>query len=328
MLARGPPGAGFERDARGVSRALLGLMIAGCYGGGESLTLDVPAYEYRGTACTPDAACPIAVDGRVTIMMFHESGDTSSWEVPDRLEVDRPDVLEALVVGDGIVAHGRAPGLATLTVHQPGYEGALVASRGFRVEDVVESRIAPRQGGAELLQPDGRLRLLRQSQHTLRVERRGASGEILLGSTSDAWAISPAAATLAPAGDSGVQQIVETRDPETFTVTHGTTSLPIDVVAPSEVASLAIHVSDRPELVARDGETLRLPEHAHFTYVIDAFDAAGRYIAGEGADGDVVVTGPGLRYGGLERSFSAEIRDGVYTVALGGASMQVTLDFP
>ncbi|HEY5928410.1 MAG TPA: hypothetical protein VIV11_42280 [Kofleriaceae bacterium] len=310
-----------------MRHAAVFVMVAACgYGDGEGLYLGMVSYESR-AICEPER-CAIATGTSTELGVEHWISDTVEAAVVETIEVDRPDLLEVTASQHGVHIRGLAAGVAQLTVGQPGYKGPLELTRVIEVADAAAIQIVSYQTARHMPEPDGRKRLLAASKHALVLERIDAGGEPLLGDYEGTWTSSAPTAPLVSSGITGVLQIVEAAAPETFVVTTDVAQLPIDVVPVSDVASLRVFVKQRPHLAATDGQTIRMPEAASFAFEVEAFDAAGRFIAGRGAPEDLVVEGTNLYYAAADRGFSPEPRDSTLTVRVGAASMRVKLDYP
>jgi hypothetical protein len=299
--------------------------LAACYGDGEGFYLSETSFEPR--AQCDDEHCSLAAGRQVTLTAEHYSSDTVSAAAIASATVDRADALEVTAANDTVVLHGIAAGRAVLRLEQPGYKGPIVLERTIDVVNPQSQFIASRYGRATEA-PDGRLRILAGSRLTLSLERRGDDGAPLLGNNIDTWSTSSgAAAQLAPEGRTGVLQTLIAGDPEALTVTTSDVSTPIDVVPIDAVASLRVFVRERPELAATDGQTIRMPEAASYSFVVEAFDADGNVIEGAGRDFDVegATTFVGAPLG---RGFTVKPRDTTVRITIGPVTAVVKLDYP
>lgn len=72
-----------------------------------------------------------------------------------------------------------------------------------------------------------------------------------------------------------------------------------------------------------------MPAPVSYTYVLDAYDASGHYIAGSGAPGDISVDGPDVRPLTIERAYAVDgPQDRVVTLKVGPVMSVVMIDFP
>lgn len=323
---------------RGSVGCAIGLLsaVVGCgYGDGEGLYLDYTRRESP-AECTP-ARCAIAANTEVGLSVSRWASDwvegayldVAGTDRPDLLDVELQHVMEGDVAGDVVVVRGLAPGRAIVHLEQDGYSERLVLERTIDVVDTLFVDIASRYGNDEPT-ADGHMQLLANSRHTLVVERRDNQGQLVLGDTGGPWDINfNAAARLEPWGTTGVLQTIIAAVPESVVVASDDRRLPIDIVPASAVASLRVHIAERPELVAEDGQTLHVPEAASFFFVVDAFDASGHYIAGAGATGDFSVSsGSVYAESASGRGFTTGTFDHDVTISLGDASMTVKLVYP
>jgi hypothetical protein len=321
---------------RGSIRTLCLLGVAGCgYGDGEGLDIGYVRFESP-AKCEPER-CAVATTSEVGLAIDHWASDWVEGAYLDVARTDRPDLISVdlqhvvtdEVVGDIVVVRGLAPGRAVLHMEQQGYESRLVLEQTIDVVDPSLVYVTSRYG-SDAVPLDGRMQLLAASKHTLVLERRDAANKVLLAETGGPWSISGgAAATLSPEGATGALQTIVAGAPESVVVTSGDVSLPIDIVPASSVASMRVHVRERPNLVADDGGAIHLPEAASFFFVVEAYDATGHYLAGAGARDDYSVIG-GTPYDGATRGrgFTTSPVDHTVTIALGGASMTVKLVYP
>ncbi len=311
-------------------RSLVVLALAtGCYGDGEGLSVFVPTYDYgTDVECTLDA-CAIATGTTIDLEVGHWASDTTTAAMPERITIEPEGIVAIDSVDDVVVVRALSPGDAAITFEETGYDGLpYVVTQQLQVRDVASVAIVPRRDGAALLDPGGVLHVLDGSTVTLRADRRGPDGEYLFGATTEAWSASPDA-VLSATGTTGTQQKVELHGLGALDIRFGAGTLAVARVAASVVARARLRVAERPALVAGDGETLHVPEHASFVYVLDAFDGTGTYVAGTGAPGDVSVQGYGVRVLPIERTYAIEPGgDRLLTATVGPVTIAVTIDFP
>lgn len=309
--------------------ALLGLGLAGCwYGDGEGLYLSETWFESR-AQCDEDR-CPLAAGTEVTLTVEHYISDTVMGGAVQSATVDKPELVEVMSAADTVVLRGLAPGRTVLRLEEPGYKAPAVLERVVEVVTPAKQYIGSRYG-REAEAPDGRIRLLAGSRHTLVLERRDGDGAPLLGDNSAPWELSPGAtAQLAREGVTGLLQTIVAGGPETVTITAGDVAVPIDVVPVEAVASLHVYVRERPQLSARDGQTIHMPEAASYGFVIEAFDTDGNVIEGAGRELDVEISGATKWVGSpLGRGFTnSPARDTTVMIRIGTATMTMKLDYP
>ena len=304
---------------------LVATLAGGCYGDGEGVYVSDASYEAQ-ARCLPER-CALALGASAALSVNHWVSDVEGPATIASVAVDRPDVVEVVADPAGLRVRGLAVGRARLTVTVPAYQGEPLEAIADLVVAEPRLRIAPRDGDAA---PDQDvLRVLVGSALELRLDRVDADGLPLLGDNPAPWTIDGEAATLAPLGETGLLQTLTVPALERVTVATGGAARAVELVQASSIATLRVHVRERPALVAGDGETLRLRERAHFAFVIDALDGAGRYVDGAGAD-VIAIASPYLRTVSPARArwFSVEPVDQEVRLSLGAATARVVLDFP
>lgn len=312
-------------------RSLLLIMLAsGCYGGGEGLSVYVPTYVYGSDVadCTPET-CAIATGSTLELELEYYVSDVSYRADPERVTIEPEGVIETISVGDMVRVRALAAGDAAITFEQQGTDGVYSATQHFQVRDVASVDVVPVRDGSLALAPDDRLHVIDGGTITLRADRRGPAGEYLLGTADEPWTAS-AGATLSATGTTGTLQKLEVDGLGSIDVGFSIGTLPIDVVPVTDVTRAELRIAaDDLNIVAGDGETLRVPRAGGFVYVLDAYDATGHYVAGSGAPGDITIDDAGVRELSVERTYAIDTdEDRAVTLKVGPTTSVVTIDFP
>lgn len=293
------------------------------------MSVYVPTHEYGSDVaeCTLET-CAIATGSTLEFEVSYYETDLSYRAEPERITIEPEGVIEMVAISDTVRVRALAPGDAAITFEQMGSDRVYSVTQHFQVRDVASVEIAPVRDGSLLLAPDGRLRVFDRSTITLRANRHGPEGEYLLGATEEAWTVSPGG-RLALIGTTGTQKKLEVDGLGSLDVGFSLGTLPVDVVPVTDVTRVEVRMSaDELNVAAGDGETLEMPYPYGFVYVLDAYDAAGHYLAGSGAPGDVALEGPTVRPLALERTYAIdERRDQTVTAKAGPVTSTVTIDF-